>query len=182
VELRELLARLEMTATGAITSYSPSGRGGADSRPPTSGDDWPPFMQLEERIAHAETLDELRAAKQWAHDRLRHIIRGPRVIVAEETREERRDRIVENGEGFPASVVAASLGCTIREVYEARTAHDRDLLDGRKRREVTEMTAKERQERARKMRLAGISYTRIAEQLGVHPNTVRRDLGVNPMR
>ena len=176
--LRELLARLELTAAGTITSYSPSGRGGAGSRPPTTGDDWPPFLLLEDRIAHAEDLVQLRAAARWGEARLKATVRGPRVKVAEETRAERTERIVELGEGFPAHVVASSLGYTIKQVYEARAAEDRDLLDGKRRRPEVVLTPAQRRERARKMREQGISYTRIGEQLGVHPDTVRRDLGV----
>jgi hypothetical protein len=165
-----VLTKLELTSNGATASFDADSGGGSarhhsDTIPRLGRHDAPHLFYAVE-YDRARTEDELRAITHSRADRAK-----------EETKDQRDQRLVDEGEGFEAIEVARSFNCGVRDVHRAREAAGRDTEWGKAPVNGRELTAEQRVARAREMADRGMTAKQIAFALGRSYNTVRRDLG-----
>lgn len=180
-KMRTVLARLELTSCGTIYSYAPLGKGGGRSQEPRSGDPSPPHLHYLRRYNEA-TTDHARARVILeAEDVLARVTRRTAPRLAGETTRQRDQRILKEGEGAEARVVANAFRVNLRDVWRVRREGLRDKDYGRviverdpTRREAT----LERQRRVRELRerFPGMTNRQIGLLVGAHHSTVQNDL------
>jgi len=92
--------------------------------------------------------------------------RDPDTLVPEEGRDAWEERLIEEGEGYEARVVATSFSTSVQVVTRARKKHGRDPNNG------LEVSSPE--VRAAQLRKQGLNQGQIARALGVSQPTVSR--------
>lgn len=174
--MREVLLQLELVTNGRTASFDVAGSSDPDWTPALSAHD-APHLHYAARW-NAATTDEQR--QRCLDDARRELLelrhsRGNR--RAEESKADRDKRIVEHFEGIDAHEVAIRVRCGLRDVWHAREQAGRDIAKGRRPRNGHELTADARRVEVQRLDEEGLSARQIAFSLGVHYDTVRRDLG-----
>lgn len=191
-EFAQTLAEMTLLSYGPVSRFDKSG--GRSSEHPggrrPQGDSNPLHHEYAKRYARARETDEETEQREGASTRrarrrvldeareaLESVLRRPESAYTEETAEQRDQRMIDDYAGWPAKDVALKMHCTPTHVRKIRMNRALDPDTGQEREEVPSMTAAERAEKARRMKDQGMSAKRIALVLGVHYDTVRRDLG-----
>lgn len=175
---REVLLQLALCSNGRTTSWSPTNAStSAAGQTPRLGRSDAPELELARAYDRATSDVERQALLDEAIATLDSIRHAPATAVAGETKAERDARIVEHGEGLPASEVAIAMRCGVRDVWTARAANGRDPEFGRPCLNGGSLTKRERQARVLELTAEGMTARNVARVLGVHYDTVRRDLG-----
>lgn len=173
--MRRVLAELELCSHVPAAGYQPMGRSGKAEASIPTGD------LGHERYRHAYNTagtDQKRArVLEDAKAELAAMRKRSARAVAEETRADRDQRIVSEGEGFTTGEVARAFRCGERDVRTARKAHGRDPDTGKPLPGVpVGMDVLERRRQVNELREQGMSVRAIAMRLGVPRATVHRDL------
>jgi hypothetical protein len=166
-EQRQVLADLELTSVsrsrafiGVVTTSPP------DSAPPTG--DESPATYWRERFDGAATDAEARALLAGARAELRHIRRRAFPAVVWEDAVELAARVLGDGEGVDARVVAISLRCTPTFVRRTRVVAGREPEHGR----VVSVETLE----PRALVAAGMSIRQVAAVVGMPRSTLHGQL------
>lgn len=196
-EMRQVLASMELLATGGVTNYAPTGAGGIpDSRPPSGVrfdgvSAMPLHLYWRKRYEIAVERDqeatireggEITKARQVvlskAQDQLAVFKKRPKVTIQLETEAELEARIVKEGRGESVERIAQHCRCTPTFVRKARLKAGVSSTTGKLPESLNGPLPKdERAEQARKMRhQEGMSIRQIAMFLKCDPMTVHRDL------
>lgn len=188
--MRQVLTELDLISHVPASDYEPRSRsrgGGPEqggNRPPgDKGSTYfaraygPPFHERSPKYPgcvtdsqRAHTIDSAR--REVAH------LRGyeSRPAPVEETAAEMDERIIHEGEGFPAEEVAVRFRTGVRRVRRAREDAGREPAHG-KEVVVEKLTTKERRKKVRQLRHEqNLPIRSIARIVGVDPGTVSRDL------
>jgi hypothetical protein len=175
--MREVLLQLELITNGRTASFEASGSSDPDWTPTLSPDDAPHLYYRARWNAAGDDperqqrcLDEARRTLL----ELRHS-RGDR--RAQETKAERDKRIIDHFEGVDAHEVAIRMRCLLRDVWAARDAAGRDRDRGWRPRTGPRLKTEARRAEVERLAAGGMTAAQIAFTLGVHYDTVRRDLG-----
>jgi hypothetical protein len=174
--MREVLVQLELVSNGRTASFDVAGSSDPDWTPALGAGDAPHLHYAawwNSARDDGERQQCLDAARRELLE-LRHS-RGDR--RAEESKVERDARIVEKFEGIEAHEVAIRVRCGLRDVWAARDAAGRDRDFGRKPREGPRLDTTDRRAEVERLDREGMSAAQIAFTLGVHYDTVRRDVG-----
>lgn len=165
-DARQILARLELLMHGKTQSFDSSGGKSDDRNPVPQGEARPPadhwrliFLRCAEHDLPAlirEAQDELRAI----------LVRDQSGPPIEEDGDAWELRIIEEGEGHAADVVALAFACAVQTVTKFRRQHNRDLNLGHP---ILAMP-----QHAAKLKDSGLNQTQIARALGVSQPTVSR--------
>lgn len=174
--MREVLLQLALTSNGRTASFDVAGSSEPDWTPSLTFGDAPHeyYAAWWERCeSDSERELCLDAARHELHE-VRHS-RGDRRV--QESKSERDKRIVDGFEGIEAGEVAIRVRCGVRDVWSARDAAGRDRDFGRKPRAGPHLSTVDRRAEVDRLAAEGMSARQIAFALGVHYDTVRRDLG-----
>lgn len=178
-EFAQVLAEMTLLSYGPVSRFDKSG--GRSSEHPggrrPQGDGNPLHREYAEKYARAANRAERAETLHDAREALQAVLKRAEGAYEEETAEERDQRMIDDYSGWPAKDVALKMHCTPTHVRKVRMNRALDPDTGQEREEIPTMTAAERQEKARRMKDQGMSAKRIALVLGVHYDTVRRDLG-----
>jgi hypothetical protein len=183
-QIRQLLARLEVTSNAPISGYQPVGSKSAfKGRPPSTGDRHPPHLLLAEEYNRASGDVERGRVIVRAERVLRSLTHSPPVpVLREESVGERSKRLLEFGEGLAAQRVATALRVPLREVHRARVGAGRDREFGLVL-ETQAFLSKRLQSEERKRRVfelkakhPGMTARQIAALVRADPKTVKSDL------
>jgi hypothetical protein len=125
-EARQILAEMELLSYGKVASWNSSGGKGENENPVPQGDSnplhefWRDLFTLvsdEQLHAHvANARKELEAIRR----------RDPATPVPEEGRDAWEERLIDEGEGHEAKVVATSFGTSVAVVTKLRKKYQRD--------------------------------------------------------
>lgn len=178
--IRNILARLEVTSNGPISSYTPvASKGAFGSGEPTTGDAWPPHVRWASKYNEAKDDFEREKVIGKATRELEEITRRVLARVDGESVELRNRRMVRDYAGWTAQEVATAFRCGVREVHAVRLAADRDKDFGRRvegGKDDDKLPPAERRCRVDEMKAQGMTVRQIAFRLGVAPQTVSNDL------
>lgn len=177
-EFGDVLAKMTVLLYGPAQAFDKSGGRSSEhpgGRRPT-GDNYPLHEEFREKYAQAVTRAERALVLADAIEARQRVLKGPQERP-EETPEQREQRMIDDYAGWPAKDVALAMRTSASEVRHARARRALDPDTGEDPLEVPTLSAAERQEKARRMKDQGMSAKRIALVLGVHYDTVRRDLG-----
>lgn len=177
-EFKAVCAKMTLLLYGPTQVFDKSGGRSSEhpgGRRPT-GDSYPLHEEFSEKYAQASTKAERAQVLAEAIEARQKVLKGPQERP-EETPEQREQRMIDDYAGWPAKDVALAMRTSASEVRHARAKRALDPDTGQDREEVPSMSAAERAEKARRMKDQGMSAKRIALVLGVHYDTVRRDLG-----
>jgi hypothetical protein len=131
-EFRQVLAELELVSCGRGYSYNGSGGGKAGSRPPVTGDDDPPHLRYRDAYMRASTDAARERVVSQARDELRRLQgRYERPKGEGETPKAWKARMIREGAGFEAEIVARQFNATARVVKKIRIDHGCNPVDGR---------------------------------------------------
>jgi hypothetical protein len=125
-EARQILAEMELLSYGKVASWNSSGGKGENENPVPQGDSNPlhEFWKFKFLLAHDVRLPEL---IDRARDELEAIRRrDPDTPVPEEGRDAWEERLIDEGEGHEAKVVATSFGTSVAVVTKLRRKYQRD--------------------------------------------------------
>lgn len=178
-QFRNVLANLELLMHGKTASFDAPTSGSRERDPRPQGESHPPHLRFralwvdcgEDVGCRLEVLETAQKTLEGAKKRPK----PPEVDGW--TREVRFKEILKEGAGWPVQEVAVALNVPASEVREARKLADLNPETGLAFREILDRSAEERKREAERMRRTGMKATQIALVLGVHPDTVRRDLG-----
>jgi DNA-directed RNA polymerase specialized sigma24 family protein len=177
--MRDVLLQLALTSNGRTVSYDSSGGGTPDyvlvddrGRAKLAQGD-APHLSFAAAWDSARDDVERAAVLKAARDELAGILKSRADHEAVESKAERDQRIVKEGEGWPAREVATSFRCGIRDVWHARADAGRDVEYGELRRNGRALTADERAAEVRRMHSRGMSEQAIADALGIARGSVR---------
>lgn len=179
--MRQVLARLEITSNGPISSYSPvASKGGFSSGEPTTGDTRPPHIFWARRYNACIDDAEREHAIASAARELDEITQRVYPAVEGESIEDRNTRMVKDYAGWSAMDVATAFRCGVREVHKARLAAGRDKDYGQVVEQPTgkRLAADERRRKVHdlKARHPGMTARQIAMHVGASHPTVVEDL------
>ena len=165
-DARQILGELELIMHGKAASWNSSGGKGENENPVPQGEANPPADHWR-RIFLACAEHDLSALVEEARDELGRIRRrDPDTAVPEEGRDAWEERLIEEGEGYEARVVATSFSTSVQVVTRARKKHGRDPNNG------LEVSTPE--VRAAQLHKQGLNQGQIARALGVSQPTVSR--------
>jgi hypothetical protein len=125
-EARQILAEMELLSYGKVASWNSSGGKGENENPVPQGDSHPlhETWRLTFFLAPDWQLSELVDLARVELDGIRR--RDPDIVVPEEGRDAWEERLIEEGEGYEAKVVATSFSTSVQVVTKARKKHKRD--------------------------------------------------------
>jgi hypothetical protein len=126
-EARQILAEMELLSYGKVASWNSSGGKGENENPVPQGDSNPLHEFWRREFAAAGGYEELMCcvgAAQIELDAIRR--RDPDTPVPEEGRDAWEERLIDEGEGHEAKVVATSFGTSVAVVTKLRKKYDRD--------------------------------------------------------
>jgi len=125
-EARQVLAEMELLSYGKAASWNSSGGKGENENPVPQGDAHPiheAWTLIFASCAEHDLGDLIRRAR----DELVSIRRrDPDIVVPEEDRDAWEVRLIEEGEGYEAKVVATSFSTSVQVVTKLRRKFDRD--------------------------------------------------------
>jgi hypothetical protein len=125
-EARQVLAEMELLSYGKAASWNSSGGKGENENPVPQGDANPLHEAWRLRFERCKILD-LAYEVELAREELSAIRRrDPDIVVPEEGRDAWEERLIEEGEGYEAKVVATSFSTSVQVVVKARKKHKRD--------------------------------------------------------
>lgn len=180
--IRNILAQLEVTSNGPISSYTPvASKGAFGSGEPTTGDSWPPHVRWASKYNEAANDFEREKVIGKATRELEELTRRVAPRVEGETVKDRDRRIVREGEGEPAQKVATNFRCGLREVWKARERDGRDKDYGRPfegKSIKARLAVGERRRRVRELKRdnPGMTNRQIGMHVGADDKTVAADL------
>lgn len=126
-EARQVLAEMELLSYGKAASWNSSGGKGENENPVPQGDAHPLHEFWRREFEEAGGYEELMCCVDAARVELDSIRRrDPDTIVPEEDRDAWEERLIEEGEGYEAKVVATSFSTSVQVVTKARRKHRRD--------------------------------------------------------
>lgn len=176
-----ILTKLELTSNGATASFDADSGGGSarhhEANIPRLGRHDAPHLFYAIEYDRARDDQEREQVIERAEDELRAITHSRADRTKEETRDQRDQRMVDDGEGFEAIEVARRFNCGVRDVHRARAAAGRDTQWGKAPVNGRALTVEQRRARAREMEAKGMTGRQIALALKVSYSTVRDDLG-----
>ena len=164
-----ILLRLELVSHGSTQAWNPSGghSGEPDDRiVALIGDAFPHVVWRERYEAQTDDLGRERVIT----DATQELESWTRRVAPRVEGRPLRDLVVEDGEGFPAKIVAERFGVDVAYVRRWRNRAGRDTETGREAQSVAE----NRPERARELRRQGLSTRQIATILACHQTQVMR--------
>jgi hypothetical protein len=127
-EARQILAEMELLSYGKVASWNSSGGKGENENPVPQGDSNPLHEQWGQRFRAAYGSDAallpLVVAAREELDAIRR--RDPDTPVPEEGRDAWEERLIDEGEGHEAKVVATSFGTSVAVVTKLRRKYQRD--------------------------------------------------------
>ena len=168
-EVRQILAELELVSAGTTYSWGSSGGGKAGSRPPVSGEDDPPHLKYRRDYLRASTDHARKVVQDAALTHLRRLQgRYERPQAQGETPKQWKARLLREGEGFEAEIVARQFNTTPKIVRFARVEFNRFPGDGRPMGQVDSVAV--RDSRIRVMAQQGATIAQIAKHFDL-PNT-----------
>lgn len=167
-EARQVLALLELCSNGSVQAWNTSGgaRGEKDHALPP-GDPNPPHLIWRRRMEQASP-DQLPGLITEARGELEQIRGYGRAAVPRpkgETREEWEARLLKEGRGHEARVVAVAFKCGVRDVMRIRLGAGEDPSVGGSVARVNG-SLEARRERVQQMRRGGASTRQIARLTG----------------
>jgi hypothetical protein len=165
-EQRQVLAELELTSTARAHAFAPFVTSSSTTGTAPSGDDTP-AAYWRARFDAATTDADVDELVRLARSELTHIRRRTFPALAWATADELAERVVDEGEGVDAPVVAMALRCTPTFVRRARLARGRDTELGRVVRVALEPRA---------LVDAGMSLRQVSAVLGGPPSTLHERL------
>lgn len=171
VEMRQVLAELELLSHGGTTAWDAAGGGKAGSREP-QGESRPPHLVWRDRFKHADLSDLPRLvglARQDLAEWRTRVAPIPDVSVS------LVDLILEK-EGWSAADVARRFGVSAAYVCRIRMNHDRDAETGAVAVKAAKLAPLERRRRVRDLKEQGLTVRQIATLLDVSHPTVVEDL------
>lgn len=178
--MRDVLLQLELVSNGRTASFDVSGSSDPDWAPSLGFGD-APHLFFAEWWARADDDAERERCLTAALRELRELRHSSGDRRVEESKAERDQRIIDNFEGIDAHEVAIRVRCGITDVWKARDDAGRDRDRGRLPRAGPKLDTPTRRAEVERLDAEGMSVAQIAFTLGVHYNTIRRDLGKMPM-
>lgn len=176
-----VLTKLGMTSNGTTAHMDADSGGGSarhhDSTIPRLGAHDAPHLFYAALWDDAETDEQREQILARAIDELDRIQHSRADRTTEESKEDRDERIVEEGVGFPALEVARHFHCGELDVRRARAAAGCDEDYGQLPIDGKAMPTQERQLRVAAMVGMGMTASQITFALGVSYSTIARDLG-----
>jgi hypothetical protein len=176
--MRQVLAELELVAAGRTTSWGKERvRGGDGPEDLILSVVDAPHLYYRRRYTDARDEEERAAIYESARLELDSIRVGCGDPTAYETLDELYDRIVETGEGWPATDVAAAIYTTPTIVARAREARGREPVRGFVPPDLRGLPLEERRKAVRQLFGDGLNGYQIAKATQLSYDQVRRDLG-----
>lgn len=178
LEIRQVLAELELLSHGSTQSFAAAPGAGSDKsygRPP--GDEHPPHLHWREQWERASDEDRRSEVLRLARSDLAAHRKGDmsRVAVTVESREELEKRVVREGKGWTAKETALHCRVTPTFVRKARLKAATDAAV--EAREEPAPVAADKRERCLHLAVTGHTERGIAMLTGLPKSTVRRLLG-----
>lgn len=173
LNIRQVLAELEMASCGTTANLNTEGHGAFGSRPPVTGDDDPPHLRYRAAYENAGTDRRRQAVLDAAIaelDRLRGKYERPEAHA--EDPKLWKARMLREGEGFEPEIVAVSFNTTAKLVRSVRIKAGRFPGSGRPL-NVTVSTG-DRNELIRLVASQGATVTDIASHFELHVPTAWR--------
>lgn len=182
-QMRQILARLEVTSNGRIYSYQPVGSKGAfQGSAPTTGDSSPPHIRWAHAYNECVSDGERDRVIREANRELGELTCRPVRLVKGESVADRDRRLLKEGAGWSAREVADRFRVNLRDVWRIRREGGRDkdyggAIKGREA-ESKRLQRVERQRRVRELkeRYPGMTARQIGMHVGVDHKTVQQDL------
>lgn len=189
-QMREVLRELELISHVPASGYQPTGRSRSSdeplggSRPP--GDHGhtyyaqaygPPFHPRSGRHPGCITDSQRAHVIENALLEVDHLKgRTERPEPVEESAAQLEERMVREGEGFPADEVAVRFRTGVSRVRRVREAAGREPAFGRLLEHESGLSTEDRRRRVRELRAENLPLSSIARIVGVDKGTVSKDL------
>jgi hypothetical protein len=172
-EARQILAEMELLSYGKCASWNSSGGKGENENPVPQGDSNPLADEWHQKFAeaHPAELATLVWLAQGELDAIRR--RDPATPVPEEGRDAWEERLIDEGEGHEAKVVATSFGTSVAVVTKLRKKYQRDPNLGLHL-SHEDLPPEGKKKRAAELHANGVSTRQIAQLVGVHQTQVVR--------
>jgi DNA invertase Pin-like site-specific DNA recombinase len=173
-EARQILAEMELLSYGKVASWNSSGGKGENENPVPQGDSNPLHEIYERLFLATPSRDALERQVEIARIELEQIRRrDPSTPVPEEGRDAWEERLIDEGEGHEAKVVATSFGTSVAVVTKLRKKYQRDPNLGLHL-SHEDLPPEGKKKRAVELHANGVSTRQIAQLVGVHQTQVVR--------
>lgn len=193
-EMAQVLARMQLLATGSITNYSPTGHGVPGSRPPMGvrldgaspvpmhvywHQKWGIAVDRDLEAEQREGTSITRARRETlklATDVLDRSRKQHKIVQNTETREQLEGRIVEEADGWEIDQAVQVFNVTPTFIRQARLKAGRNAKTG-KRPDEKPNELEDKRKHARELAENGMTERQIGMITGLSKTTVRRAIG-----
>jgi hypothetical protein len=175
IELRQVLAELEMLSHGRVQSYAGTAPGESEGygRPP--GSEFPPHIIWRDEWMKASDARRRYEVLRLAAEELSALRKGRKVTVVEETQAEMEERVISKGDGWTVEETARECRCTATFVRRSRLKAGVNAITGQQPKDRKQTS--DQRERARQLADEGFTERQIVMLTGLAKTTIRRLLG-----